>query len=642
MSKMNIGILSVEEVSWLHKIEEKYGLKSKTTAFANPNNGQYKGFASVDVDVSYEENVIIKPDGSYEKAVPGDNDIGIRLGINNEYLYMIPWENGKTLETGEVQVQEGEYGVYPKEPAPYADKDKMIPSGKEYTIVEDGQLVVKKEYLDYNGDRYVEKYGLLYKVAPIKWIIVISKNVHYAITRDELAGGLPFAQNYYYEIPGFKKAGVARDDNPNRIENYINNCLVPDIFPEALLASINKEIEEKEKQKRREKQKKEESTGYVKEAAEYIYNITPIKFKMPAFQIEFAKQWQGKRTDLLEKLPKDLSEEQQIYELAKILSYDSLALSEAEVVSIIRQGDLEDYSIYNAVKRAWHYLVTNPTEETEQKYRLYYLSMMPEGYEKLPFEEQIKILAELVSRRDLSMNQVKIIMDKYRFVDYAQLETRNQGNIETKREKAFKRREDEECVYEAIEFIYGIIPKKHENERLQEEYERKWKAQREEYLSYYRNSPTLKKDMTEEDMIFDLANRINIKKTKESFPLLSGYELAGKQIENQIKLSEDEVIDIIRHGYYSGYSLFNVVGFAWSILRDTNNVSPEIVEENLSGMPEGYEKIPFEEQVKILAELVCNRELNIDDVKKIMSECGYTDTFDLESRLTNDGGSPRR
>ena len=183
-------------------------VKEESTSFAINRGNKYKGWAIV-MEENYQRYPgVYQPDGTIAKLKPGSINMGIRLltGYNETKNKA---KNKKDLGSGFVEV---EYGEYPQD---IVDIDKqtsldydllnarLTATGKEYISHDNTYGTSKKliELADDNGNKYVNKNNIWYKVKPVKWIVDERSNL--AMSKYILTGGVSFGDlmptRYHYE-----------------------------------------------------------------------------------------------------------------------------------------------------------------------------------------------------------------------------------------------------------------------------------------------------------------------------------------------------------------------------------------------------------------------------------------------------------
>ncbi len=97
-----------------------------------------------------------------------------------------------------------------------------------------------KEYVDCEGNKYVEYDGLYYSVQPVRWYVDESED--YIVTTNTIAGGVPYGYHYYgedevildeYSVDYFVKEMLVSDLIPSKVVDLPEKYVVEPVVEEA-------------------------------------------------------------------------------------------------------------------------------------------------------------------------------------------------------------------------------------------------------------------------------------------------------------------------------------------------------------------------------------------------------------------------
>ena len=96
-----------------------------------------------------------------------------------------------------------------------------------------------KEYVDCEGNKYVEYDGLYYSVQPVRWYVDESED--YIVTTNTIAGGVPYGYHYYgeneaildeYSVDYFVKEMLVSDLTPSKVVDLPDRYVVEPVVEE--------------------------------------------------------------------------------------------------------------------------------------------------------------------------------------------------------------------------------------------------------------------------------------------------------------------------------------------------------------------------------------------------------------------------
>lgn len=253
------------------------GLFSKSTDFARNLgyiNNEYVLSGSVvpkDTQSSYydfdkilreQRATIVKDNNELDYRGLHNPFLGIRLSGN----YSDIENQSKVVEVLENGIKVVEYGEYPTslifeiqgQKTYKLDKEKMFKeTGKTYWVPnlevqtflnpslepyvkyylrekDQKEYIELKEYIDSNGNKYVEHNGSYYIVKPLRWYV--DEEEDYIVCIDTIAGGLPYGSYFQMLEPEL--------EDTYSVDYFVSNKLVQDLIPSEIYELPGEYIQE--------------------------------------------------------------------------------------------------------------------------------------------------------------------------------------------------------------------------------------------------------------------------------------------------------------------------------------------------------------------------------------------------------------
>ena len=247
----------------LHKILD---IKWECTDFANEFAvGEYLGYAVINVDaggIGYD--IIGKDNDIYSLSTLCEN---VALRPSMKYSYVSEFcENKKELGNGLYEVT---FGEYPQSKInENVDIEKLVKTGNEFTVKQNGKLVKLYELVDELGNKMVNLNGNFYKVEPIAWIASEFKDI--MITKSAINGG--FAYNRAFTAEEELSASIfdkiprklsmrevmlsrIRSNDETLVESFVKSVLSNEILNDEVIDKIRVRNIEKAKKEKEEKER---------------------------------------------------------------------------------------------------------------------------------------------------------------------------------------------------------------------------------------------------------------------------------------------------------------------------------------------------------------------------------------------------
>lgn len=282
-----------------------YGLRDmewKSTDFANEfADCKFEGYSVINVDAGGVGYDIIGED-TVTYSVPTNYE-NVALRPSMKYSYVKEFcEDVKDLGNGYYEVT---FGEYPKSKInEKIDGEKLVRTGKEFTVKQNGKFVKLYELVDELGNKMVVVNGNFYKVEPLVWVVSSYKDI--MITKDAINGGFAYENALTEEEEAYAAcidrlmqrkmsqrsimiAEKSRNDN-TLANNFLRNIMSNEIINEEMINKIRernkeqarKEAEEKarleaiKKEKRRLQYEKNKEKRRRRQLLDYYFPRTPI------------------------------------------------------------------------------------------------------------------------------------------------------------------------------------------------------------------------------------------------------------------------------------------------------------------------------------------------------------------------------
>lgn len=200
-----------------------------------------------------------------------------RLGCRPVVSYSSVSSDCSSLHLNENDVYECTYGEYPKSKInENIDGEKLVRTGKEFTVKQNGKFVKLFELVDELGNKMVVVNGNFYKVEPLVWVVSSYKDI--MITKDAINGGFAYENALTEEEEAYAAcmdrlihrkmsqrnimiAEKSRNDN-TLANNFLRNIMSNEIINEEM---INKIRERNKEQARKEAEEKARLEAIKKE-----------------------------------------------------------------------------------------------------------------------------------------------------------------------------------------------------------------------------------------------------------------------------------------------------------------------------------------------------------------------------------------
>ena len=245
---MNLGVIAEFQLTGklLRNIE------NENTAFSKREGVDYKGWFVDYFDLS-SSPAYITANGRLEHYSYVGVETGLRPSVKYSKIKDI-CTNVRSIEDGCLEVTFGEYPQMAETEEIQARINhglvELEKTGKSYTVYNNNEenpgTIELAEMVDKNGNKYVNKNDVWYKVAPVKWIVDEKEDV--AITKNVISGGIPFGmyevptlqewEKKYKLPPSIREMHERRRNNPTIIEGFLNAVLSYDILTKDIVQKL--------------------------------------------------------------------------------------------------------------------------------------------------------------------------------------------------------------------------------------------------------------------------------------------------------------------------------------------------------------------------------------------------------------------
>ena len=257
---------------------------TKTTDFAKREGQGYEGWCVEEVDCNGADAAIYTNEGNVEYLNRCNPYVGIRPSTSRIVIETY----GKTIRELEDGLKEIECGEYPQEKVEdYLQEQlnqelldgKLNQTGRNFTIYNNDEekpgLIKLIEVIDKDGNKYVNKENIWYKVSPVVWIV--NEKTNLALTKYMIQGGIPYGEyqlppisekekeyqfRHYKLPPCVRQMHALRKVNPTIIEGFLNVVLSKElIIKEDQIEKLISEAENRKEEKTEKPRRQGRSSG---------------------------------------------------------------------------------------------------------------------------------------------------------------------------------------------------------------------------------------------------------------------------------------------------------------------------------------------------------------------------------------------